>query len=79
MIAFVVERTSHTLVSRRPGSDGCRTRVHTIADAFAMVDRRDPFDDLVALSLSLDHAHLNTPYSSRDKGCPGASSRETKS
>ena len=35
MIAFVVEPTSHTLVTRRPATDACGTRVQTIADAFA--------------------------------------------
>src|SRR5690242_19211742 len=35
MIALVVASTSCTRVRRRPGRDGCGTRVHTIPDAFA--------------------------------------------
>src|SRR5215216_53540 len=35
LIAPVVAGTSHTLVRRRPGRDGCATRVHTIPDALA--------------------------------------------
>src|SRR6266498_1905182 len=35
MIALVVASTSHTLVTRLPGREGCGTRVHTMPDALA--------------------------------------------
>jgi hypothetical protein len=35
MIAPVVAATSHTLLTRLPGREGCGTRVHTTPDALA--------------------------------------------
>ncbi len=35
MIAPVVAPTSHTLLTRLPGREGCGTRVHTMPDALA--------------------------------------------
>jgi hypothetical protein len=37
VMALVVARTSHTLVTRRPGTDPWGTRVHTFADASASI------------------------------------------
>src|SRR5262245_21943115 len=78
MIAFVVARTSHTFVDRRPATVGCGTRVHTIADAFAIstdATRSSTCSFPSSTSITLIWTH---PSLVEQKGCPGDSSGNEK-
>jgi hypothetical protein len=84
MIALVVERTSHTLVTRLPAIDACATRTHTTADAFATsiaATRSTNRSSPASASISSTPPFTTAPPTlagTIDAGCPGASVREPK-
>ncbi len=83
MIALVVERTSHTLVTRLPAIDACATRTHTTADAFAtsIAATRSNRSSPASASISSIPPFTTAPPTlagTIDPGCLGASVREPK-